>query len=72
MVERVVYVGASTQLIIRLLSGESLQAMLPSRASSGAFDQGTPVSVHLPSEALRVLAPSKALANEPADQEMWG
>jgi spermidine/putrescine transport system ATP-binding protein len=72
MVERVVYVGASTQLMIRLLSGESLQAMLPSRASSGAFDQGTPVSVHLPSDALRVLAPSKARTGQAVDQELSG
>jgi spermidine/putrescine transport system ATP-binding protein len=56
MVERVVYVGASTQLILRLPTGESLQAVLPSGARSAAFDQGTPISVHLPPEALRVLA----------------
>ncbi|MDP9224046.1 MAG: ABC transporter ATP-binding protein [Actinomycetota bacterium] len=57
MVERVVYVGASTQLIIRLVSGASLQALLSSGAPSTALEQGTPVSVHLPSDALRVLAP---------------
>jgi spermidine/putrescine transport system ATP-binding protein len=56
MVERVVYVGASTQLIIRLPTGESLQAVLPSGAPSATLDQGTPISVHLPPEALRVLA----------------
>jgi spermidine/putrescine transport system ATP-binding protein len=72
MVERVVYVGASTQLIIRLLTGESLQAMLPSRASSGAFDQGTPVSVHLPSDALRVLAPSSTAGTGTADSDEVG
>jgi spermidine/putrescine transport system ATP-binding protein len=56
MVERVVYVGASTQLIIRLVTGTSLQAMLPSGAPSTALEQGTPVAMHLPAEALRVLA----------------
>jgi spermidine/putrescine transport system ATP-binding protein len=58
MVERVVYVGASTQLMIRLVSGTSLQAMLPTGASATAYDQGSPVSVHLPPESLRVLAPA--------------
>jgi spermidine/putrescine transport system ATP-binding protein len=58
MVERVVYVGASTQLFIRLSSGESLQAMLPSGAPTAAFGQGAPISVHLPQENLRVLAPA--------------
>jgi hypothetical protein len=60
MVERVVYVGASTQLMIRLLTGVSLQAMLPSGAPSTDFDQGSPVSVHLPPDSLRVLAPTGA------------
>ena len=69
MVERVVYVGASTQLIIRLLSGESLQAMLPSRASSSSFAQGTPVSVHLPSDALRVLASTGSQPRGTATEE---
>ncbi|MEA2505822.1 MAG: putative spermidine/putrescine transport system ATP-binding protein [Actinomycetota bacterium] len=57
-IERVVYVGASTQLIIRLGTGDTLQAMLPSGGRATAFDQGSPVSVHLPPEALRVLSPS--------------
>jgi spermidine/putrescine transport system ATP-binding protein len=58
MVERVVYVGASTQLMIRLLTGVSLQAMLPSGASADAYAQGSPVSVHLPPDSLRVLVPT--------------
>jgi spermidine/putrescine transport system ATP-binding protein len=68
MVERVVYVGASTQLIIRLVSGESLQAMLPSGAEAASFDQGSPVSVHLPSEALRVLPPGR-VNGDPVSRE---
>jgi spermidine/putrescine transport system ATP-binding protein len=58
MVERVVYVGASTQLVIRLLTGVSLQAMVPSGALVASYDQGSPVSVHLPPDSLRVLAPT--------------
>jgi hypothetical protein len=71
MVERVVYVGASTQLIIRLVSGESLQAMLPSGAEAASFDQGSPVSVHLPSQALRVLPPGR-VNGDPVSRETAG
>ena len=55
MVERVVYVGATTQLFVRLAHGDSLQAMIPNQGGEVPFQQGTPVTVHLPADALRVL-----------------
>jgi spermidine/putrescine transport system ATP-binding protein len=57
MVERLVYLGNSTQLIVRTANGESLQALVQNRGGDMGLEQGTPVSVHLPAEALRVLAP---------------
>jgi spermidine/putrescine transport system ATP-binding protein len=66
MVERAVYVGASTQLIIRLATGESLQALLASGSPSAGLEQGTPITVHLPPEALRVLAPTSQWMAPPA------
>jgi spermidine/putrescine transport system ATP-binding protein len=56
MVERVVYQGATTVVILRLAPGPTLQAMLPNRGGDAPFEQGTPVSAILPADALRVLA----------------
>jgi spermidine/putrescine transport system ATP-binding protein len=55
MVERVVYLGAATQVMLRLATGESLQAVVPNDADSAAWAQGTPVHAYLPPDALRVL-----------------
>jgi spermidine/putrescine transport system ATP-binding protein len=56
MVERVVYVGATTHVIVRLAPGETVQMLLKNEGGEVPYQQGTPVSVHLPSAALRVLS----------------
>jgi spermidine/putrescine transport system ATP-binding protein len=58
MVERVVYVGPLTQVIVHLAPGETIQAMLPNQGREMSYSQGTAVSVELPPEALRVLRPN--------------
>jgi spermidine/putrescine transport system ATP-binding protein len=55
LVERLVYLGAATQVILRLATGESLQAVVPNE-DAAAWSQGTPVHAYLPADALRVLA----------------
>jgi ABC-type Fe3+/spermidine/putrescine transport system ATPase subunit len=55
MIERVVYHGASEQLVVRLATGDVVQALFVRDGSSHDWSQGTPVQVHLPAEALRVL-----------------
>jgi hypothetical protein len=55
MVERVVYVGSGIQVIVRAATGEVLQALIQNTGTPVAYDQGTPVQVHLPADALRVL-----------------
>jgi spermidine/putrescine transport system ATP-binding protein len=55
LVERLVYLGAATQVILRLATGESLQAVVANE-DAAAWSQGTPVHAHLPADALRVLA----------------
>jgi spermidine/putrescine transport system ATP-binding protein len=55
MVERLVYAGAITQVIVRLAPGESVQALVKNEGGPPPFEQGTPVSVYLPTPALRVL-----------------
>jgi len=55
LVERLVYLGAATQVMLRLATGESLQAVVPNEDAT-AWSQGTPVHAYLPADALRVLA----------------
>ena len=66
LVDRVVYLGAATQVLLRLATGEALQAVAPNE-DAAAWSQGTPVHVYLPADALRVLAGDAAPA--PADAE---
>jgi spermidine/putrescine transport system ATP-binding protein len=55
VVQRTVYVGSSTQLIVQLPHGDSLQATVQNTGSDAAYAPGTPVSVVLAEDALRVL-----------------
>jgi hypothetical protein len=66
MVERTVYVGASRQVIVRLATGAPLQVSVANTGSAEGYRQGTPVAVHVPQEALRVLGgDTGALAPDP-------
>jgi spermidine/putrescine transport system ATP-binding protein len=56
MVERVVYLGSAEQLVIRLATGDTLQALLPNDGVPRRFEQGTPVHAYLPADSLRVLS----------------
>ncbi len=55
MVERTVYVGASLQVMVRLATGAQLQATVSNSGELTSYEQGTPVAVHVPADALRVL-----------------
>ena len=55
MVERVVYVGSSIQVIVRGATGDSLQVVIQNTGGGIPYEQGTPVQLHLPVDALRVL-----------------
>ena len=56
MVERVVFLGSATEVLLRLAPGNSLQALMQNDGSRPDLAQGTPVHVYLPPDALRVLA----------------
>ncbi len=58
MVERLVYLGPATQLVVRLANGEPLQALVQNQGQPIAWQQGTAIAVHLPADALRVLRES--------------
>jgi spermidine/putrescine transport system ATP-binding protein len=69
MIERVVYLGSSEQLVIRLATGDVVQALVVNDGSPRELAQGTAVQVHLPAEALRVLSGSPAPAPSPSEPE---
>jgi len=56
MVERVVYVGATLQIILHLASGETIQAWVPNDGDAQARSSGDTIVAHFPVDALRVLA----------------
>ena len=66
LIDRVVYLGAATQVHLRLATGESVQAVVANEDAAG-WSQGTPVHAYLPADALRVLAGDAEPA--PADAE---
>ena len=56
MVERLVFLGAATQIMLRLPAGAQLQALVQNDGDRSDLAQGTPVHVFLAPDALRVLA----------------
>jgi spermidine/putrescine transport system ATP-binding protein len=65
LVDRCVFLGSTTQLMVRLPHGEVLQSLVTNTSRGSAPAAGQPVTVHLPPQSLRVLAaaggPSPAL-----------
>ena len=55
MVDRVVYVGSTLQVFVHLPGGQNLQAWVHNEGEGLPFEQGSPVAVNLPADALRVL-----------------
>ncbi|MGH3600809.1 MAG: ABC transporter ATP-binding protein [Pseudonocardiaceae bacterium] len=55
MVERLVFLGPTTQIFVRLANGAALQTLERNDGTALSYTQGTPVSIALPADALRVL-----------------
>ena len=55
MVERVVYLGAAVQFVVRLATGQTVQALVHNEGDVLPWEQGSPVNAHLPADAVRVL-----------------
>src|SRR5215470_20135563 len=68
LVERAVFLGNSFELHVRILGGDVLKAMVPNDGSPAMVEEGAAVTLYLPADGLRVLAPSAA-ANVPAAAE---
>jgi len=71
MVERLVYQGSSTQLLVRLAHGEAVSALVQNQGTPLPWRQGTAVAAHLPADALRVL-PGAAPAGDGQRQPAAG
>jgi spermidine/putrescine transport system ATP-binding protein len=71
MVERVVYVGSAVQVLVRVATGEVLQALVTNTGRALPFEQGTPVQLHLPADALRALPVAERVEEqEPAKERL--
>ena len=62
IVDRLVYVGATSQVLVRLAHGPAVQVMLVNDSDHDHLRAGEPVTLHLPPAAVRLLAPGPALA----------
>src|SRR4030095_8412190 len=72
MVEEVVYLGFHQEVRVRLATGTLVKADVSNDDEQVEHEQGDPVSVHMPSHHLRVLAaddavPSAATAEAPEE-----
>jgi spermidine/putrescine transport system ATP-binding protein len=70
MVERVVFLGAATQVMLRLAPGVPLQALVQNDGDQPDLAQGTPVHAYLPPDALRVLAGARDVAPVPSEEPL--
>jgi spermidine/putrescine transport system ATP-binding protein len=72
MVERTVFLGNATQVVLRLAAGVGLQALIQNNGAPVPFEPGTPVQVELAREALRVLAGGGASVAEIHEETFGG
>jgi spermidine/putrescine transport system ATP-binding protein len=70
MVERVVFLGAATQVMLHLAPGVPLQALVQNDGDHPDLAQGTPVHAYLPPDALRVLTGARGEAPVAADEPL--
>jgi spermidine/putrescine transport system ATP-binding protein len=70
MIERVVYVGATLQIIVHLASGETIQAWIPNDGDAQSRGSGDAIVAHFPVDALRVLAVGGTAVLEAAELEV--
>lgn len=59
IVERLVYLGSATRVVVHLATGQTLQSLIQSDGAELPYEQGTAVQVYLPPDAVRVLRPAR-------------
>ncbi len=58
MIERIVFLGSTSQVYVRLAQGSLLQALVTNAVNEEPWGSGDPVRVQLPADSLRVLESS--------------
>src|SRR5258708_17341183 len=69
MVERVLYVGSTIQVLVHPAHGETLQVGTQNRGGDPPWPPGTSRTVHLPADAIRVLVDESEAAAEEAGRD---
>jgi spermidine/putrescine transport system ATP-binding protein len=75
LVEHAVFLGSFRELRVRILGGSLMKVVLPNDGSPLTYKEGAAVTLNLPADALRVLAPSvvptepEAAASEEVEEE---
>jgi spermidine/putrescine transport system ATP-binding protein len=69
LVEHAVFLGSFRELRVRILGGSLVKAVLPNDGTPLFYEEGTALTVHLPADALRVLAPAAPNGPPPADAQ---
>jgi spermidine/putrescine transport system ATP-binding protein len=64
MLERVVFVGSTLDVHVRLPTGELVRSLLANAGANVHGGQGTPVTIRLPPDSLRILSASSAPADD--------
>ncbi len=59
MIERTVFLGSTSQVMVRLAQGSLIQALVTNAVNEEPWASGDPVRVRLPSDSLRVLKSSE-------------
>ncbi len=72
MVERIVYRGSNSQVFVRLPNGDQIQAFVQNAGDEAQHVSGDPVRVHLPPDALRVLADTGPAPHESTQENEPG
>jgi spermidine/putrescine transport system ATP-binding protein len=67
MVDGAVFLGSTTQVMVRLPHGQVVQSLVTNSAARGDLTAGQPVTIHLPSQSLRILTPASQQATVAAD-----
>jgi spermidine/putrescine transport system ATP-binding protein len=62
MIDRTVFLGSTTQVLVRLPQGAVVQSLVTNSSMRNSLATGQPVTVELPSQSLRVLASSDGVA----------
>jgi len=70
MVERLVFLGSTTHIYVRLATGSALQTLVRNEGAAVPYSQGTPVNVDLPADALRVLPDPGVSVSEIHDETL--